>query len=191
MQDRRGRDFVQDRRGDIVQDENGTIREGLAPRKQQTGADQRQMLFWEAPGALGEDLPEAFGSLGRTRACPPFGPGPRGGHARVLPKPTPKKGRRGGSPFWRPCGPHNMRVQKVARDGVKYDTLCPPPQRLQRGSPFWKPPGARKIRVKGRPGQRKKRHLAGLPKKGCRVAALFGSPPAHVKYRSKRAPGTV
>ena len=78
VQDRRGRDFVQDRRGDIVQDENGTIREGLAPRKQQTGADQRQMLFWEAPGALGEDLPEAFGSLGRTRACPSFGPPKKG-----------------------------------------------------------------------------------------------------------------
>ena len=149
VQDRRGRDFVQDRRGDIVQDENGTIREGLAPRKQQTGADQRQMLFWEAPGALGEDLPEAFGSLGRTRACPPFGPGPRGGHARVLPKPTPKKGRRGGSPFWRPCGPHNMRVQKGARkirvqkgtrDSVKYDTLRGPPKKAAEWQPFLEAP---------------------------------------------------
>ena len=137
--------------GDFVQDENGTIREGPAPRKQQTGADQRQMLFWEAPGALGEDLPEAFGSLGRTRAFPPFGPGPRGGHARVLPKPTPKKGRRGGSPFWRPCGPHNMRVQKVARDDVKYDTLCPPPKGCRGAALFGSPPGHAKYEAKRAP----------------------------------------
>ena len=148
MQDRRGRDFVQDRRGDIVQDENGTIREGPAPRKQQTGADQRQMLFWEAPGGpLGRTSPRPSGAWGGHARVLPSGPAPRGGHARVLPKPTPKKGRRGGSPFWRPCGPHNMRVQKVARDGVKYDTLRRPRKRLQSGNLFWKPPGARKIRV--------------------------------------------
>ena len=149
VQDRRGRDFVQDRRGDIVQDENGTIREGLAPRKQQTGKDQRQMLFWEAPGALGEDLPEAFGSLGRTRACPPFGP-PRKKAAEWQPFLKGPPGQRKIRHFARApslctlfCGaPGRPRSRQIVSPRgpkelpVKHATLSFPPKKARRGNVF-------------------------------------------------------
>ena len=124
VQDRRGRDFVQDRRGDIVQDENGTIREGLAPRKQQTGADQRKMLFWEAPGGpLGRTSPRPSGAWGGHARVLPSGPAP-GEDTRVsFPSPPQKKAAEGAARFGDPAG---LTTCGSKRAHVKYESKRAP-----------------------------------------------------------------